>query len=116
MDETGDRLIREGVIPPMIIVGMDNTGRDRIREYMPHRSLHPMMLRVQGSRYPSFSDQGSHAVHGAQLPRGRRAGEYRARRIVAGRADCALHRGRASGSDWPVTAGESVAVGVEPAE
>jgi len=29
-------------------------GKDRLREYMPHRSLHPMMLRVQGSRYPKF--------------------------------------------------------------
>jgi enterochelin esterase-like enzyme len=54
VDETADRLIREGAIPPMIVVGMDNTGKDRIREYMPHRSLHPMMLRVQGHRYPTF--------------------------------------------------------------
>jgi predicted alpha/beta superfamily hydrolase len=54
VDETSDRLIRESVVPPMIIVGMDNTGRNRIREYMPHRSLHPMMLRVHGTRYPSF--------------------------------------------------------------
>lgn len=54
VDETADRLIREGVIPPMIIVGIDNPGNDRIREYMPHRSFQPMMLRVQGSRYPSF--------------------------------------------------------------
>ena len=53
-DEAGDRLIREGVVPPMIIVGMDNTGRDRVREYMPHRSLHPMILRVYGTRYPAF--------------------------------------------------------------
>jgi predicted alpha/beta superfamily hydrolase len=53
-DETGDRLIREGLVPPMIIVGMDNTGGDRLREYMPHRSLHPMMLRVYGTRYPAF--------------------------------------------------------------
>jgi predicted alpha/beta superfamily hydrolase len=53
-DETADRLIREGAVPPMIIVGLDNAAKDRIREYMPHRSLHPMMLRVQGSRYPSF--------------------------------------------------------------
>ncbi|HKH99058.1 MAG TPA: alpha/beta hydrolase-fold protein [Candidatus Sulfotelmatobacter sp.] len=53
-DEAGDRLIREDVIPPMIIVGLDNAGRGRIREYMPHRSLHPMMLRVQGTRYPNF--------------------------------------------------------------
>jgi len=54
VDETGDRLIREGVVPPLIIVGIDNAAKDRIREYMPHRSLHPMMLRGQGSRYPSF--------------------------------------------------------------
>jgi predicted alpha/beta superfamily hydrolase len=54
VDETADRLIREGVVPPMIIVGMDNAGRDRIREYMPHRSLQPMIVRVSGTRYPDF--------------------------------------------------------------
>jgi predicted alpha/beta superfamily hydrolase len=54
VDETGDRLIREGVIPPMIIVGIDNAGKDRLREYMPHRSMQPMILRVQGSRFPNF--------------------------------------------------------------
>jgi len=54
VDETGDRLIREGVVPPMILVGIDNAGKERLREYMPHRSLHPMMLRVHGTRYPAF--------------------------------------------------------------
>jgi predicted alpha/beta superfamily hydrolase len=54
VDETADRLIREQIIPPLIIVGIDNAGKDRIREYMPHRSFQPMMLRVQGTRYPSF--------------------------------------------------------------
>jgi predicted alpha/beta superfamily hydrolase len=54
VDETADRLIREGIVPPMIIVGIDNAAKDRVREYMPHRSLQPMILRVQGSRYPSF--------------------------------------------------------------
>jgi len=54
VDETGDRLIRQKLIPPMIIVGIDNAGKDRFREYMPHRSLQPVMLRVQGQRYPSF--------------------------------------------------------------
>ncbi|MGA7421170.1 MAG: alpha/beta hydrolase-fold protein, partial [Candidatus Sulfotelmatobacter sp.] len=53
-DEAADRLIREGAVPPMIIVGIDNAGKDRIREYMPHRSMHPMMLRVQGRYYPDF--------------------------------------------------------------
>ena len=54
VDETADRLIREGAVPPLIIVGMDNTGRERIREYMPYRSMHPRMLRVQGRHYPDF--------------------------------------------------------------
>ncbi len=54
VDDTADRLIREGVVPAMIIVGIDHAGKDRIREFMPHSSLHPMMLRVQGMRYPDF--------------------------------------------------------------
>ena len=54
VDETADHLIREGAIPPMIVVGIDNAGTERFREYMPHRSLQPMMLRVQGSKYPNF--------------------------------------------------------------
>jgi enterochelin esterase-like enzyme len=54
VDETADRLIREGEVPPLIAVGIDNAGKDRIREYMPHRSMHPMMLRVQGRYYPDF--------------------------------------------------------------
>jgi len=54
VDEAAERLIGENVVPPMIIVGIDNAGKDRFREYMPHRSLTPMMLRVQGTRYPDF--------------------------------------------------------------
>lgn len=54
VDETADRLIRAGSIPPMIIVGIDNAGKDRIREYMPHRSMNPVMLRAQGKYYPDF--------------------------------------------------------------
>jgi predicted alpha/beta superfamily hydrolase len=54
VDEAAERLIREGQVTPVIIVGIDNAGKDRFREYMPHRSLTPMMLRVQGNRYPNF--------------------------------------------------------------
>jgi predicted alpha/beta superfamily hydrolase len=54
VDETADHLIRAGRVPPMIIVGIDNAGRDRIREYMPHRSMNPVMLRAQGKYYPDF--------------------------------------------------------------
>jgi predicted alpha/beta superfamily hydrolase len=54
VDETADRLIREAVVAPMIVVGLDNAGKDRLREYMPHRSMNPVILRVQGRRYPDF--------------------------------------------------------------
>jgi len=54
VDETADRLIGEGAIAPLIIVGIDNAGKARVREYMPYRSLQPMMMRVQGNRYPDF--------------------------------------------------------------
>ncbi|HET9304624.1 MAG TPA: alpha/beta hydrolase-fold protein [Candidatus Sulfotelmatobacter sp.] len=54
VDETADRLIREGKVPAMIMVGIDNASQDRIREYMPHRSLHPVIVRTQGNRFPDF--------------------------------------------------------------
>ncbi len=54
VDETAGRLIREGIVPPMIFVGIDNAGRERIREYMPHRSMSPMLMRVRGRYYPNF--------------------------------------------------------------
>ena len=53
-DEAADRLIREGRIPPLIIVGIDNAQKDRPREYSPYRSFHPPIMRPQGKRYPDF--------------------------------------------------------------
>ena len=54
VDETADRLIREGRIPPLIIVGIDNAQGDRIKEFLPYRSFSPPVLRPQGKRYPEF--------------------------------------------------------------
>jgi len=54
VDETADRLIRQEVIHPLIVVGVDNTQGDRIKEYLPFRSFHPPVLRPQGKRYPNF--------------------------------------------------------------
>ena len=53
-DETADRLIRGRVIPPMILVGIDNAQKDRPKEYLSYRSLNPPQLRPQGKRYPDF--------------------------------------------------------------
>ncbi len=54
VDETAERLIREGVIPPTIFVGIDNTGLERLKEYLPYRSVNPLVLRPQGRKYPKF--------------------------------------------------------------
>jgi predicted alpha/beta superfamily hydrolase len=52
--EAAERLIGEGKIPPLIIVGIDNTGRSRVREYIPYRSFDPRIFGPPGKRYPDF--------------------------------------------------------------
>ena len=54
VDDAADCLIREGKIPPLIVVGIDNAQKDRAKEYLPYRSLHPAVMRPQGKRYPEF--------------------------------------------------------------
>src|SRR5436190_15643487 len=49
-----ERLILEGKIPPLIIVGIDNTGESRLREYIPYRSLELRLFGPQGKGYPEF--------------------------------------------------------------
>jgi predicted alpha/beta superfamily hydrolase len=54
VDQTADRLIRQELIPPIIFVGIDNAREQRIREYLPFRSVNPAVLRPLGTRYPDF--------------------------------------------------------------
>lgn len=54
VDESADQLIRDGQIPPLIIVGIDNARADRMKEYLPYRMLNPPVLRPRGKRYPEF--------------------------------------------------------------
>jgi enterochelin esterase-like enzyme len=54
VDETADRLIREQAIPPLIVVGIDNAQNDRMKEYIPYRSLQPRILWPRGRDYPEF--------------------------------------------------------------
>ncbi len=51
--ETAARLIGERKIAPLIIVGIDNT-RNRIREYVPYRSIDPRVFFPKGKYYPNF--------------------------------------------------------------
>jgi len=52
--ESAEQLIREGRIPPLIIVGIDNARADRMKEYLPYRMYNPPVLRARGKRYPDF--------------------------------------------------------------
>ena len=54
VDDTADRLIRAGEIPPAIFVGIDNAAVERLKEYLPYRSLNPVVLRPQGTKYSAF--------------------------------------------------------------
>ena len=51
--ETATRLIEEQKIPPLIIVGIDNTKR-RLHEYIPYKSKDPRVLKAMGTCYPEF--------------------------------------------------------------
>jgi predicted alpha/beta superfamily hydrolase len=53
-DEAADRLIREGRIPPLVLVGIDNAQKNRPREYLPYRTFNPPIMRPQGKHYPNF--------------------------------------------------------------
>ncbi len=57
VDETTAELIAEGLIPPLIVVGIDNAGRaGRAREYLPYpdESLRPPEPSPLGRLYASF--------------------------------------------------------------
>ncbi len=54
VDEAATRLISETRVPPLIIVGIDNAQKDRAREYLPYRSMHPPVFRPHGKSYPDF--------------------------------------------------------------
>jgi len=51
---TATHLIGLERIPPLIIVGIDNAQKDRAREYLPYRTIHPPVMRPQGKLYPAF--------------------------------------------------------------
>ena len=57
VDETVTKLLADGSMPPMIIVGIDNAGRSgRANEYLPYPDeyLSPPIQNPQGHLYPDF--------------------------------------------------------------
>jgi predicted alpha/beta superfamily hydrolase len=51
--ESAARLIAEQKVPPLIIVGIDNT-KNRACEYIPYKSKDPRVLNAKGKCYPDF--------------------------------------------------------------
>lgn len=57
VDETARRLIREGRVPPLIIVGIDHAGADRAHEFLPYRDPMggpPTSREPAGKQWPAF--------------------------------------------------------------
>jgi predicted alpha/beta superfamily hydrolase len=54
VNQTLARLSRELVLPPMIAVGIDNATVERIKEFLPYRSLYPPVPKPLGKHYPDF--------------------------------------------------------------
>jgi len=113
VDETADRLIREQVIPPLIIVRIDNAGKDRVREYMPHRSFQPDDAARSGDPIFQFSDEGGHAFRGAPLSSGIRSSEHWLGRVFVRSIDRLIYRRGFTRDLWPNAVGESIVVGGE---
>jgi predicted alpha/beta superfamily hydrolase len=55
--EAANALISNGIVEPLMVVGMDNAQSERIREYVPYRSFRPPLFRPLGGRYPEFLDE-----------------------------------------------------------
>ena len=56
VDETVGRLVREGRIPPLIVVGVDHAGKQRAHEYLPYKDFigNADMDEPAGKRFPDF--------------------------------------------------------------
>ena len=58
VDETVTRLIREGKIPPVIVVGLDNAGERRAEEYLPWDDpFNPGANEPKGRLFPRYLRQ-----------------------------------------------------------
>ena len=58
VDETVTRLISEGKIPPVIVVGLDNAGERRAEEYLPYDDpFNPGVVETKGRFFPRYLRQ-----------------------------------------------------------
>ena len=110
VDETAARLVGEGKVPPLIIVGIDHAQKDRAREYLPYRSMNPPVFRPQGKHYPDFLLNEVMPFCLPAIPHRQRSGKYRPRRIIAGGNHFSVHRDGPARKLWPPVVGEPVLI------
>ncbi len=98
--ETASRLIGEKKIPPLIIVGIDNAGKNRAREYLPYKSRDPNVPVVKGTLYPKFLRRDVMPLDRGAVRRPHRRQEYGIRRLFAWRADHSVYATGRAGDIW----------------
>ena len=113
VDETADRLIRERVIPPLIIVGIDNAGQDRAPRIHATPFFSADDAARAGDPLSQFSDQGGHAFRGAPLSSGIGSSQYRLGRVFFRSIDRPVYRRGFTRDLWPIAVGESIALGCQ---
>jgi predicted alpha/beta superfamily hydrolase len=67
VDETAQRLIGSKLIEPLIIVAIDNAGKDRVHEYAPTRGLIEELKPFIDRKYRTRRDAPSTGVGGSSL-------------------------------------------------
>ena len=87
---TADRLTRAGLIEPVILVGINNTGLRRMAEYTPTRDPAPRRRRRRPLR--PAPRRRAEALHRSRVPHPPRRRQHRARRLLARRPHLALPR------------------------
>ena len=91
-DETVYRLVADGKIPAMIVVGVDHAGKDRAQEYLPYRDYigNPDMAEPEGKRFPDFLVNEVMPLVNGQYRTLTGPAEHRPRRVVVRRRRDAL--------------------------
>ena len=111
--ESAARLIAERKVPPLIIVGIDNT-KNRACEYIPYKSRDPGVLNAKGTCYPDFLQREVMPLIEEHYSCCKGTGEYRIGRVLSGRPDHFVHATGSAGRVWAIADREPVPVCGEP--
>ena len=92
VDEAAERLIKENLVEPLIVVAVANTGEQRVDEYAPTRGVIDARAKRQetqqrsGPKVRAISDERTEAVHRPKISNHPGGGIHRAGRFIPGRS------------------------------